>query len=136
MNISRPQHKDHYLIPWTNKDPDAHPSDEVRAKIGSTLPITRFVRMLLSLLESGQAKPHLKYLPELFRFLHDFAKLGEEETRFLLKVNAISTLVEFYLKIIKQSNDSGVRQHFLALSRFAGFVLKFFLSCTLIPAEC
>ena len=64
--------------------------------------------MLLSLLENGQARPHLKYLQELFGFLYDFAKLGEEETRFLLKVHAITTLVEFYLKVIKQSNDNGV----------------------------
>ncbi len=65
--------------------------------------------MLLSLLDSGVARPHLKYLTELFRFLYDFAKLGEEETRFLLSVKAIATVVEFYLKAIKQTSDSVVR---------------------------
>ncbi|XP_059086581.1 ubiquitin carboxyl-terminal hydrolase puf-like [Tigriopus californicus] len=98
--------KDNYLLPWSCKDLDSHPTPEIRAKIGSTSPITRFIRMLLGLLDSGAARPHLKYLTEIFRFLHDFAKLGEEEMRFLLSINAISSLVEFYLKIIKQGNDN------------------------------
>eukprot|EP00095_Tigriopus_kingsejongensis_P002851 maker-scaffold442_size170051-snap-gene-0.33 protein:Tk02851 transcript:maker-scaffold442_size170051-snap-gene-0.33-mRNA-1 annotation:"hypothetical protein TcasGA2_TC009817" len=98
--------KENYLLPWTNKDLETQPTLEVRAKIGSTSPITRFIRMLFGLLDSGAARPHLKYLTELFRFLYDFAKLGEEEMRFLLSINAISSLVEFYLKIIKQGSDN------------------------------
>ena len=39
------------------------------------------------------------------RFLLDFAKLGEDETRFLLSVNAISVLVDFYLRAIRQSAE-------------------------------
>ena len=58
----------------------------------------RFVRTLLHLLESGSAKPHLKHLTELFSFLLDFAKLGDQEAEFLLSIQAISTCVEFYLK--------------------------------------
>ena len=62
-------------------------------------PITRFVRMLLNLLEQGTAKPHLKHLTELFSFILDFAKLGDQEAEFLLNVQTITTCVEFYLKI-------------------------------------
>ena len=42
--------------------------------------------MLLHLLDSGAAKSHLKHLTELFSFLHDFAKLGDQEADFLLSV--------------------------------------------------
>jgi hypothetical protein len=94
------------MLPWSYKDPDSHPSDAVRAKIGSSSPITRFIRTLLTLLDSGVARPHLKYLSEFYSFLFDFAKLGEEETRFLLSIQAISTLVDFYLKAINMSPDS------------------------------
>jgi ubiquitin carboxyl-terminal hydrolase 34 len=101
--------KENYLRPWSaSEDPSAHPSDEARMRIGSVSPISRFIRMLLGLLDSGAAKPHLKYLTELFRFLYDFAKMGEEEARFLLAVQAISSLVEFYLKAIKQTSDSNI----------------------------
>ena len=78
----------------------------------------RFVRTLLHLLETGTARPHLKHLTELFSFLLDFAKLGDQEAEFLLSIQvmmmmiiiivlftiiitiiqAISTCVEFYLK--------------------------------------
>ena len=58
----------------------------------------RFVRTLLHLLETGTARPHLKHLTELFSFLLDFAKLGDQEAEFLLTIQAISTCVEFYLK--------------------------------------
>ena len=69
------------------------------AKIGSRSQITRFVRTLLNLLEHGTAKPHLKHLTELFSFLLDFAKLGDQEAEFLLNIQAITVCVEFYLKI-------------------------------------
>ena len=55
--------------------------------------------MLLNLLEQGTAKPHLKHLTELFSFILDFAKLGDQEAEFLLNVQTITTCVEFYLKI-------------------------------------
>lgn len=67
----RSMQKDSYLLPWVpHKDPDDQPDAETRARIGSAAPITRFVRMLLSLFEPGgaaNAKPHLKCLTELFR---------------------------------------------------------------------
>jgi len=40
----------------------------------------------LRLLESGTAKPHLKHVTELFSFLLDFTKLGDQEAEFLLTI--------------------------------------------------
>ena len=50
-------------------------------------------------METGTARPHLKHLTELFSFLLDFAKLGDQEAEFLLNIQAITTCVDFYLKI-------------------------------------
>ena len=111
--LFRAQETKSYTLPWVCKDPDLHPSDECRAKIGGASPITRFIRTLLTLLDTGAARPHLKYLSEFHSFLYDFAKLGEEETRFLISIQAISTLIDFYLKVINQSPDSNVSQFFL-----------------------
>ncbi|KAG8183437.1 hypothetical protein JTE90_023193, partial [Oedothorax gibbosus] len=58
--------------------------------------ITRFIKKLLTLIEHG-AKQHLKHLTEYFTFLLEFAKMGEEECQFLLSIEAISTIVNFYL---------------------------------------
>lgn len=63
--------------------------------VGTQSCVTRFVRMLLSLME--HAKQHLKHLTEYFSFLYEFCKMGEEETLFLIRVQAISTMVNFYL---------------------------------------
>lgn len=63
--------------------------------VGTRSCVTRFVRMLLSLME--HAKQHLKHLTEYFSFLYEFSKMGEEETVFLIRVQAISTMVNFYL---------------------------------------
>ena len=64
------------------------------------------MRTLLHLLETGTAKPHLKHLTELFSFLLDFAKLGDQEAEFLLSVQAVTTCVEFYLKTCGNSNSA------------------------------
>ena len=88
-----------YLQPWQPLEVDAFPDPSTMVKIGSRSPITRFVRTLLNLLEHGTAKPHLKHLTELFSFLLDFAKLGDQEAEFLLNIQAITICVEFYLKI-------------------------------------
>ena len=45
----------------------------------------------------GSTKPHCRYLAEYFAFLHEFAKMGEEECGFLLHSAAISTIVNFYM---------------------------------------
>ncbi|XP_063231242.1 ubiquitin carboxyl-terminal hydrolase 34 isoform X2 [Bacillus rossius redtenbacheri] len=65
-------------------------------KIGSQSCVTRFIKMLLSLMEHG-AKAHLKHLSEYFAFLNEFSKMGEEESQFLISVQAISSMVNFYL---------------------------------------
>lgn len=66
------------------------------SKIGNTSCVTKFVKTLLSLMEHG-AKAHLKHLTEYFGFIYEFSKMGEEESKFLLAVGAINTMVHFYL---------------------------------------
>ncbi|KAL0270091.1 UNVERIFIED_CONTAM: hypothetical protein PYX00_007611 [Menopon gallinae] len=66
-------------------------------KIGTHSCVTMFVRKLLSLLEYGTAKAHLKNLTEYFVFLYEFSKMGEIEAQFLIAIQAISTMVNFYL---------------------------------------
>lgn len=65
-------------------------------KIGNKSCVTKFVKSLLSLMEHG-AKAHLKHLTEYFVFLYEFCRMGEEETKFLLSVRAIQSMVNFYL---------------------------------------
>lgn len=70
--------------------------------------VTRFLRRLLSLIEPSHAslvRPHLKHLTGYFSFLHEFSKLGPKESNFLLKVNAISIVVQFYLSHSKGAGD-------------------------------
>ena len=102
----RPMEKDRYYLPWSNKGPHRYPDKETAKNMGTVSPIAKFIKMLLTLLDTGVAKPYLKHLTELFRFLFDFAKLGEEETQFLLTTRTISIFVDFYLKAIKQSPDN------------------------------
>ncbi|CAG9834377.1 unnamed protein product [Diabrotica balteata] len=71
-------------------------------KIGNASCVTRFIKTLLSLMEHG-AKAHLKHLTEYFGFLYEFSKMGEEESKFLLAVGAINSMVHFYLG--QKSND-------------------------------
>lgn len=47
-------------------------------------------------MESG-ARAHLRHLTEYFSLLFEFSKMGEEEGKFMLRVNAISSMVNFYL---------------------------------------
>lgn len=78
-------------------DSDDDGSEEMDPdKIGYLSCVTKFVRMLLSLMEHG-AKTHLKHLTEYFALLLEFSKMGEEECQFLISVHAISTMVNFYL---------------------------------------
>ncbi|XP_047537193.1 ubiquitin carboxyl-terminal hydrolase puf isoform X2 [Vanessa atalanta] len=69
---------------------------EDNSKLGEASCVTRFIRMLLSLMESG-ARSHLRHLTEYFSLLYEFSKMGEEEGKFMLRVNAISSMVNFYL---------------------------------------
>lgn len=50
-------------------------------------------------------KPQIKYLTEYFSFLLEFAKQGDEEGRFLLSVETISIMINFYLNYGKISNE-------------------------------
>ncbi|CAH0550563.1 unnamed protein product [Brassicogethes aeneus] len=72
------------------------------AKIGNSSCVTKFIKTLLSLMEHG-AKAHLKHLTEYFGFLYEFSKMGEDESKFLLAVGAINTMVHFYLG--QKAND-------------------------------
>ncbi|KAG7298078.1 hypothetical protein JYU34_018848 [Plutella xylostella] len=67
--------------------------------------VTRFIRMLLSLMENG-ARQHLRHLTEYFSLLFEFSKMGEEEGKFMLKINAISSMVNFYLGQTTPSAES------------------------------
>ncbi|KRT80407.1 hypothetical protein AMK59_7115, partial [Oryctes borbonicus] len=40
---------------------------------------------------------HLKHLTEYFGFLYEFSRMGDEESKFLLAVGAIHTMIDFYL---------------------------------------
>ncbi|XP_049877741.1 ubiquitin carboxyl-terminal hydrolase puf [Pectinophora gossypiella] len=69
---------------------------EDNSKLGEASCVTRFIRMLLSLMENG-ARSHLRHLTEYFSLLYEFSKMGEEEGRFMLRINAIASMVSFYL---------------------------------------
>ncbi|KAM3962482.1 LOW QUALITY PROTEIN: ubiquitinyl hydrolase 1 puf [Aphomia sociella] len=69
---------------------------EDNSKLGEASCVTRFIRMLLSLMENG-ARSHLRHLTEYFSLLYEFSKMGEEEGKFMLRINAISMMVNFYL---------------------------------------
>lgn len=47
-------------------------------------------------METG-ARSHLRHLTEYFSLLYEFSKMGEEEGKFMLRINAISSMVNFYL---------------------------------------
>lgn len=66
------------------------------SKLGEESCVTRFIRVLLSLMDNG-ARSHLRHLTEYFALLYEFNKMGEEEGKFLLRVHAISNMVNFYL---------------------------------------
>ena len=49
-------------------------------------------------------KPHCKFLTEYFAFLLDFAKMGDPECIFLLRMSAISTMANFFLYLKNVDN--------------------------------
>ena len=108
--------KGQYLLPWIPDEElyEYQPDEAIRPQIGMASPITGFLRTVLNLLDSGMARGYLKHLTELFRFLYDFAKLGDEEAKFFLSINTITTFVEFYLKAIRQSSEGGVSIFFFS----------------------
>ncbi|KAK1171274.1 hypothetical protein AOXY_G6034 [Acipenser oxyrinchus oxyrinchus] len=90
----RPVHAHLFLKPGMEDGSDD--LDGPVEDIGSRSCVTRFVKTLLSIMEHG-VKPHSKHLTEYFAFLYEFAKMGEEESQFLLSLQAISIMVHFYM---------------------------------------
>ncbi|CAB3983712.1 Ubiquitin carboxyl-terminal hydrolase 34 [Paramuricea clavata] len=71
-------------------------------KPAASCSVTNFVQTILKLL-STNVKNHMRNMTELFSFLHQFCQLGSEERRYLLSVNTITTLVNFFFKL--KSNE-------------------------------
>lgn len=42
-------------------------------------------------------KNYIRNMSEYFALLHEFSKLGDEESKFLIAIQCISTVVNFYL---------------------------------------
>ncbi|XP_055847912.1 ubiquitin carboxyl-terminal hydrolase puf isoform X2 [Episyrphus balteatus] len=63
---------------------------------GTSSCITRFISSLILLMEHG-ARQHLRHLSEFFGLLFEFSRMGDEETVFLLRVNVIRSVADFYL---------------------------------------
>ena len=85
-----------------HRDEDSHDPGVV----GNKSCVTRFIKRMLAIINGGGAggggggaagRPHCKYLNEYFAFLYDFAKMGDAEAQFLLRVNAVSTMVHFFM---------------------------------------
>ncbi|XP_054154148.1 ubiquitin carboxyl-terminal hydrolase 34-like [Oppia nitens] len=103
----KPTQSSLYLQPLSDDSDDSNDA-EVMSHVGRFSCVTRFIRKLLSLIsiENLTAKPHLKHLTEYFALLCEFAKQGDEECKFLLAVEAISTIVSFYMGLCgKATND-------------------------------
>ena len=67
--------------------------------------VTRFILRMLGVMNSPRL--HCKHLTEYFAFLVDFAKMGDAEAQFLLRVNAIAHMVRFFLAQ-KSAHESDV----------------------------
>lgn len=67
-----------------------------REIVGDASCVTRFIKSLITIMEHG-AKAHLRHLSEFFGLLYEFCRMGEEETLFLLKINVIRSVADFYL---------------------------------------
>lgn len=64
--------------------------------IGNVSCVTRFIKSLIMLMEHG-ARAHLRHLSEFFGLLYEFSRMGEEEALFLLRINVIRSVADFYL---------------------------------------
>jgi hypothetical protein len=71
--------------------------------------VSRFIRRFLLLIKCNHliVKSHLKNLTEYFNLLYEFAKMGEIEVEFLLKIEAISIIVNFYMNACKSNGEFG-----------------------------
>ncbi|GAB0088688.1 ubiquitin carboxyl-terminal hydrolase 34 [Sergentomyia squamirostris] len=71
-------------------------NEEGKEEIGNASCVTRFIKSLITLMESS-AKAHMRNLSEFFGLLYDFSRMGEEEPLFLLRINIIRNVADFYL---------------------------------------
>lgn len=81
----------HYAL-YLQKETDEASSE----LIGDKSCVTKFIKSLIALMENG-AKAHLRHLSEFFGLLYEFSRMGEEETKFLLHINVIRSVADFYL---------------------------------------
>ncbi|KAL4111819.1 hypothetical protein QTP88_015704 [Uroleucon formosanum] len=58
--------------------------------------LTSFIRTVVSLMEQN-IKNCIRNMTEYFSMLHEFSKLGDEESKFLIAIQCITTVVNFYL---------------------------------------
>ncbi|XP_035782430.1 ubiquitin carboxyl-terminal hydrolase puf-like isoform X2 [Anopheles albimanus] len=84
----RQSHSSLYLKAETDAD-----GNEI---IGNVSCVTRFIKSLIMLMEHG-AKAHSRNLSEFFGLLYEFSRMGEEEAVFLLRINVIRSVADFYL---------------------------------------
>ncbi|CAD6995071.1 unnamed protein product [Ceratitis capitata] len=70
--------------------------DDGKEVMGNASCVTRFISSLILLMEHG-AKAHLRHLSEFFGLLFEFSRMGDEETVFLLRINVIKSVADFYL---------------------------------------
>ena len=108
VNNLRVTEKDRYLNPLPDCEREGSRGTEIDKlkHVGQFSCVTRFVKKLLTLIKfTSVNKPHPKYLTEYFTFFIEFAKMGEEECRFLLVVEAINTFVQFYLNYCKAGSE-------------------------------
>ena len=75
--------------------------------IGEKSCVTKFIKSLIALMENG-AKAHLRNLTDFFGLLYEFSRMGEEETKFLLQINVIKSVSDFYLGHKNHSNVSEI----------------------------
>ncbi|XP_065067715.1 ubiquitin carboxyl-terminal hydrolase 34-like isoform X1 [Rhopilema esculentum] len=91
IKIIRPSQINEYCQ-ISEDDSDSNDDGE----FGSGSPITRFIKTNLTLLEDN-IRSHCKNLGELFHFIYQFVSLGQEECTFMLNIDAISSIVHFYM---------------------------------------
>ncbi|KAI0239771.1 Ubiquitin carboxyl-terminal hydrolase 34 [Lamellibrachia satsuma] len=102
INQLKTTHSKWYLYPLSESDDFDEEVVEVAA-MGNKSCVTRFIKKMLAIIDHG-SKPHCKYLTEYFAFLHEFAKMGSNESQFLLRINAISVMVTFFMSHKAQEN--------------------------------
>lgn len=70
--------------------------DDRCTSYGEASCVSRFIKSLIVLMEHN-AKSHLRNLSEFFGLLYEFSRMGEEEAMFMLKINVIRSMADFYL---------------------------------------